>query len=551
MVAVTSPNTTEKPPADSVVPERKQHDLRGTTRVPLANFALCSAFLFLALLAAWFGWVSPMGAAVFATVAGALIALADAMYIRQMDRTIATLSAALADSGREVNDLSSEFVLPESSPVKGISKLIAERDGKVREMVYRVRRGTLSAACQAASLASGLKDTFKLAEQQQRLAEQVFAAGEEGKLAVESARQVSHSLDAATSRHVVAARSSLDELQASAHGVSDIERRLAEFDQTVVHLEEHANEIGKVVAMIRGISEQTNLLALNASIEAARAGESGRGFAVVADEVRSLAEQVNKATHQIVENIDHMGALVSDTRNESTVIHQHVRTTAESVRRASNRFETMVADFAAMSQQIGQASQAIQSLGENNVQTITLVSQIHESCDEVAKRMLEGGRNVARVSQANERIQEFASSFRVGSDQMEDIMSALESCRDACQEKLVLAAQLAGDQDAETQLKQIQPKLEPMVKKLASNLLGNQRYAQLVKRDGRVVAQVGTLHEDPDMTRRTLENERPLLLQTGVSGQGAVYIDVSMPIEIAHRPWGTLRIGFPASTVLN
>ncbi|WP_422419778.1 methyl-accepting chemotaxis protein [Pseudomonas sp. GZD-222] len=60
-----------------------------------------------------------------------------------------------------------------------------------------------------------------------------------------------------------------------------------------------AQNISKVLDVIRAIAEQTNLLALNAAIEAARAGDQGRGFAVVADEVRALAYRTQESTKEI------------------------------------------------------------------------------------------------------------------------------------------------------------------------------------------------------------------------------------------------------------
>jgi len=64
-------------------------------------------------------------------------------------------------------------------------------------------------------------------------------------------------------------------------------------------LQEKAEQVSEIIAMISDIAEQTNLLSLNASIEAARAGEAGRGFAVVAGEIKKLSEQTGEASARI------------------------------------------------------------------------------------------------------------------------------------------------------------------------------------------------------------------------------------------------------------
>ncbi len=67
-----------------------------------------------------------------------------------------------------------------------------------------------------------------------------------------------------------------------------------------------AEQVSKVIHLIKAVADQTNLLALNATIEAASAGEAGKGFAVVASEVKDLARKTARATKEIQDQVDSM-----------------------------------------------------------------------------------------------------------------------------------------------------------------------------------------------------------------------------------------------------
>lgn len=130
---------------------------------------------------------------------------------------------------------------------------------------------------------------------------------------------------------VGAARSGAEVVAATIAGMGTIQNTVTEASDNIDQLGRRSDEIGAIVAVIRGIADQTNLLALNAAIEAARAGEHGRGFPVVADEVRKLAEKTGSATREIGQMI---GAIQSQTQQTVLAMQQSQNEVGSGVSRA-------------------------------------------------------------------------------------------------------------------------------------------------------------------------------------------------------------------------
>jgi len=152
-----------------------------------------------------------------------------------------------------------------------------------------------------------------------------------------------------TSRAVDIAHSGATVVAEAITGMGEIERTVARAADDISQLGRQSDEIGAIVAVIRGIAEQTNLLALNAAIEAARAGEQGRGFAVVADEVRKLAEKTGQATGEIGAMIGNIQAQVKQTVVSMDENRSHVQRGVERARKAGESLAEILASVQGIS----------------------------------------------------------------------------------------------------------------------------------------------------------------------------------------------------------
>ena len=150
-------------------------------------------------------------------------------------------------------------------------------------------------------------------------------------------------------------------------------------------LEESANEIGNVIALITDIAEQTNLLALNATIESARAGEAGKGFAVVANEVKTLASQTATATEQVKGQIDKIQSDTKEAVEFIQKISKSIENLNEGITTIASAMEEQTAATQDISKNVTEASNGTTNVVQNIEQVSNATKKTQESSDSVNK----------------------------------------------------------------------------------------------------------------------------------------------------------------------
>ncbi|WP_330208225.1 MULTISPECIES: methyl-accepting chemotaxis protein [Pseudomonas] len=206
-------------------------------------------------------------------------------------------------------------------------------------------------------LASAAEEMSSVMEQSTR---GLQAQNDEIEQAATAVTQMSAAVDEVAGNAVSSAEASKASDEDSKHGHYQISETISSIQNLVDEvlgastkaegLAVQAQDISKVLEVIRGIAGQTNLLALNAAIEAARAGEAGRGFAVVADEVRSLAQRTQDSTEEIEQMINGIQQGTQDTVGALNSSAEHAGQTLQRANSAGSALEKITAAISQISQ---------------------------------------------------------------------------------------------------------------------------------------------------------------------------------------------------------
>ncbi len=453
----------------------------------------------------------------------------------------------------------------------------------IRDILHNTKQMALRSALDCTKVKKQVVNSQNNARKQGELADIILTSSKEASQAINDITQSTHDISRSIDGNFKTAVGSLTELRDVTDNIARVVAKLDDFGTTVASLNTNSEKIRDIVSLIEDISDQTNLLALNAAIEAARAGEHGRGFAVVADEVRALAERVNRATREISGNIDDMLKNVRNTQQETTVIGTYIGRTREVVENTSRHFDKLVQDSENNSSQLTRIAAASEEISVTTSEINRQVADVHALSSDVLVNLEESNNLSNGMQEVTEKMLEVASRFKIGRGHVEELIQKAADYRDQIQAKMI---EISGrginifDQNyrpvpntnpqkfAAAYNDVFDREMQPLFDKglevfpeaiytliVAENgylsthhsknqrpLTGNYDVDLLNSREKRIYA------SNPMEIRRA-KNTTPFLLQTYARDTGEILNDLSHPIFINGKHWGSFIMGIRPETL--
>jgi methyl-accepting chemotaxis protein len=277
----------------------------------------------------------------------------DSRPSRKMEARRARILSAINKAVMLDMDLAISIYIEEGKAEK--RKLVEELSSGLESQIGKVIEALSSATTELEATATSMGS---IAEQTTQQATSVSGAAEQSATNVQTV--------AAAAEELSNSIREISQQVARSAGIARTARGKADqATNRVEGLNQAADKIGDVIALIQDIAEQTNLLALNATIEAARAGEAGKGFAVVANEVKSLATQTAKATQEISQQIQNVQGETRDAARAIGEIAGTIQEIDEITASIAAAVEEQEASTGEISRNVQEASEGTQEVTRN------------------------------------------------------------------------------------------------------------------------------------------------------------------------------------------
>jgi len=279
-------------------------------------------------------------------------------------------------------------------------------------MVGRIADSASQLSHSAAELVATVDKTDQATQHQRERKDDVATAVDQMTISVQEVARHTELSTSAAAEATEETNSGLSLVEENRRLILSLAGEIEQSNNTIQQLEQHSQDINRMLDVIKAIAEQTNLLALNAAIEAARAGEAGRGFAVVADEVRALASRTQQSTADI-QNI--IGNLQKGTHNAVVAMqrsHQQAEASVEQAMQATTALEGIHQRVAEISQMNVQISGAVEKQGSVSENIQHNLQGIHHACEHNIETSAHSRQNANHVASLAERLQLLADQFR-------------------------------------------------------------------------------------------------------------------------------------------
>ncbi len=443
--------------------------------------------------------------------------------------------------------------------VGGLGVEIADIAGNIDEVSKRIGQQS-----------HGFKELHQVTQDLVRANRDIDEAARESQTAAGAAGiEVGHSRESvdATAGHIAALTGTVGRLA----------QRLGSFGAVL-------DQVGTVSAAIESVARQTNLLALNATIEAARAGAAGKGFAVVAAEVKKLAEESRKAAAQIGATVGDLGAQIEKLIADGHEASEHATEASQGAERMQTATRAMHDSFATVEREIQAIAQASASNRERYDAVLASLTDLANGVQLSAANLKRADERTQSLLDASESLIAFVAGSDIETDDSPLIRTAVETAgRIAAEfEAAIARGEISVEQLFDTKYREVPgsdpkqyltdftaftdrllPPIQDPVQKSHPRIVyavawtvggylptHNPNYSHPQGGDpvwNAANCRNRRLFDDRVVRKAAANTDKPFLLQTYRRDMGggkfAMMKDLSSPIRVRGRHWGSFRMG--------